>query len=204
MTFDELLKQEDDSLKTFLQRQKKIKNILSQTTENINKNFEKAVVELREIFQKIPYCNNPIVETFEKDGYELKIMAYRNLNCDNFISIYKGFESLIKIYKYEESTSVNKCGDKGLYGKVFVLQNIEKIKSMILQVLCSVVKSNDEFRKHEIKKLEKEVNFLGSVIIQNKEEEQWSDYISYVLQWCSENLQKTDSNILSFDEWNII
>ena len=204
MTFDELLKQDADSLMTFTERRKELENVLLQLTEKIDKNFEKVVVELREIFQKFPYCNKPIVGRFEKDGYELKILAYRDANCDNFICLKKGSETLIKIYKYEQDVSINKSDYKESFGKAFVLQNLEKIKSMILQVLCSVVKSNDEYRKHEIERLEKEVNLLGSAIIQNKEEEQWSDYISYVLQWCSENLQKTDRNILPFDEWKII
>lgn len=204
MTFDELLKQDADSLMTFTERRKELENVLLQLTEKIDKNFEKAVVELREMFLKIPYSHKPIVETFKKDGYELKIVAYRDANCDNCIYISKDSETLIRIYKYEQDTSINKSDYKGFFAKAFVLQNLEKIKSMILQVLCSVVKSNDEYRKNEIEILEKKVSFLGSVIIQNKEEEQWSDYISYVLHWCSENLQKTDRNILSFDEWKII
>lgn len=204
MTFDELLKQEDDSLKTFLQRENELKNVLLQSTEKIDKSFEKVVIELKEMFQKIPYCYNCIEEIFIKDGYKLKVLVYRDTQDDNFISVIKDNEHLIKIYKYDDVTSMNACVDKSLYGKAFILQNLEEIKATIMQALYSVVKSNNEYRKKVIERLEKEVSFLGSAIIQNEEEEQWSDYISYVLHWCSENLQKTDSNILSFDEWKVI
>jgi hypothetical protein len=204
-TINELLKQNDNNNKTLSERKKELDNVLSQLTENINKNFENVAFELRKILQKIPYSSDTVAETLEKDGYKIYILSYRDAKEDNFICIKKRDLCLISIYKYRECI-YTKDSDKAesLYAKVFLLQNVKEIKAMLLRVFYSVVKRSEELRKYEIEKLETKIRILESVNLPNTEEKQWSDYISYVLVWCSENQQKTDNCILSFDEWKHI
>lgn len=201
----ELLKQNEDNRKTLSERKKELENVLSQLTENMNKNFENVAFELRNILKKIPYSHNPIEETLEKDIFKLRILSYRDKKEDNFICIKKGDIILLCIYKYRENIYINNYdNDVSFYTKCFILQNLEEIKAMLLRVLYSVVKQNEASRKYEIEKLETKIRFLEGINLPNIEEKQWSDYISYVLVWCSENQQKTDNHILSFDEWKHI
>lgn len=202
---NELIKQNDDNLNASLEKRKELENVLLQLTDNINKNFESVAKKLREMLQKIPYSREPIQETLEKDGYRLCMLAYRDTKEDNFISIKKGDVCLISIYKYRENIFINDYEeDRSLYTKGFLLQNLEEIKSMLLRLFYSVVKHNEETRKYEIEKLETKIRFLEGINLPNTEEKQWNDYISYVLVWCSENQQKTDNRILSFNEWKHI
>lgn len=199
---NELLQQNEYNIKTASEKRKELEGVLSQLTENLNKNFESVAMELREMLQKIPYSREPIQETLKKDIYKLNILSYRDKEEDNFISISKGDVCLICIYKYREYIYINNYDkDLCLNTKVFLLQNLEEIKSMLLRLFYSVVRSNEESRKFEIEKLETKIRLLEGVVTQNVEEKQWSDYISYVLVWCSENQQKTDNRILTFDEW---
>lgn len=199
---NELLQQNEYNIKTASEKRKELEGVLSQLTENLNKNFESVAMELREMLQKIPYSREPIQETLKKDIYKLNILSYRDKEEDNFIGIYKGDICLIKVYKHKEYIHINNYDkDLCLNTKVFLLQNLEEIKSMLLRLFYSVVRSNEESRKFEIEKLETKIRLLEGVVTQNVEEKQWSDYISYVLVWCSENQQKTDNRILTFDEW---
>lgn len=208
---NELLKQNENNLNTTLEKRKELENVLSQLKENLNRNFENVTKELREMLQKIPYSREFFKETLKKDIYELYILSYRDKKEDNFFGIYKGDTCLLKgdtcllkVYKYTEDIFINNVNDNNLNAKILVLQNIEEIKSMLLRLLYSVVRSNEESRKSEIEKLETEIKLLEGVVrkdAEGTEEKQWSDYISYVLVWCSENQQKTDNNILTFNEW---
>lgn len=202
---NELLQQNEENLKTSSEKRKELEGVLSQLKENFNKNFESVAMELREMLQKIPYSREPIQETLKKDIYKINILAYRDKEEDNFFSIYKGDICLFKVYKYKEYIHINNYDkDVSLNAKVFLLQNLEEIKAMLLRLLNSVVNSNEKSRKSEIEKLETEIKLLEGVVrkeAEGTEEKQWSDYISYVLLWCSENQQKTDDNILSFNEW---
>lgn len=199
---NELLQQNEENLKTSSEKRKELEGVLSQLKENFNKTFENVAMELREILQKIPYSREPIQETLKKDIYKLNMLSYRDKEEDNFFSIYKGDICLFKVYKYKEYIHINNYDkDVCLNVKVFILQNLEEIKAMLLRLLYSVVNSNEKSRKTEIEKLETEIKLLKGVVTQDVEEKQWSDYISYVLMWCSENQQKTDDNILTFNEW---
>ena len=199
---NELLKQNEDNIKTSSEKRKELEGVLWQLINNLDMKFQNVALELRGILQKIPYCLEAISETLEKDGYKLSILAYRDKKEDNFISISKGDVCLICIYKYREDIYINNYeADRRLYTKCFLLQNLEEIKSMLLRLFYSVVRSNEENRKSEIEKLETKIRLLEDVVTPNVEENQWSDYISYVLVWCSENQQKTDNSILTFDEW---
>ena len=202
---NELLKQNEDNIKTSSEKRKELEGVLWQLIDNLDMKFQNVALELRGILQKIPYCLKPVSETLEKDGYKLSLLAYRDTKGDNFISIKKGDICLISIYKYREDIFINDYEeDRSLYAKGFLLQNLEEIKSMLLRVFHSVVKQNEANRKYEIEKLETKIRFLEGVVTQNVEEKQWNDYISYVLVWCSENQQKTDNRILSFNEWKHI
>lgn len=199
---DVLLQQNEENIKTSSEKRKELEGVLLQLRENLDKNFEKVALELREMLQKIPYSREFTLETLKKDIYELRILSYRGKVEDNYISIYKGDICLFKVYKYKEHIHINPYNkDVCLNTKVFLLQNLEEVKAMLLRLLYSVVNNNEKSRKYELEKLETEIRLLKGVVTQDVEEKQWSDYISYVLVWCSENQHKTEDSILSFDEW---
>lgn len=167
---NELLQQNEENLKTFFEKRKELESLLSQLKENINKNFENVVIELKKMLQKIPYCHDTVAEEqIDEDGYKLYMLSYRDTEEDNFIKIKKGKECLITIYKYRDCIFTNTDEDKSLYGKVFLLQNLEEVKSMLLRLFYSVVKRNEEIRKYKIEKLETEIRVLEGVVRKDAE-----------------------------------